>query len=469
MKNNKYEMTIGIECHVQLATATKLFSGAKNDSREAVPNENASPIDWGLPGMLPVLNERAVELAARLGLALDAKINLASRFDRKHYFYPDLPSGFQRTQLYEPIIGEGLVELPSGGKVRVEHAHLEEDAGKLTHVGEKTLVDLNRAGTPLVEIVSMPDMHSAREAREYCQELQKLAIYSGASDADLYHGNMRFDVNISVAEPGAKKLGTRVEVKNINSFKAVERAVEYEFKRQVGLIEKGEKFGQETRGWDENKQKTVSQRSKEEAMDYRYMPEPDVPPVRLAEGFVDGVRAEMPVLHTVLRHEFLKIGLGEAVVETLLDNHGLALRMHEVVGETDAKTAKRVADWFSSVWLAAEVTSTEIPSVAQLLELAEMVAAGELSSTAAKEVLLKMSVGSPRAVAEKLQLLQVSDEGALEEMVERVLALPAAAKAVADVKAGEMKALGFLVGLVMKESKGQANPGKVQGIIKSKV
>jgi aspartyl-tRNA(Asn)/glutamyl-tRNA(Gln) amidotransferase subunit B len=282
-----YEMTIGIECHVQLKTKTKLFSASDNDARDKAPNEATSPIDFGLPGMLPVLNKEAVRLAVRAGKALNATIANVSRFDRKHYFYPDLPKGYQTSQLYQPIIGEGKIEavLPNGEtfEVRIEHAHLEEDAGKLTHNGDHSLVDLNRAGTPLIEIVSMPDIHSAEQARAYAEELHKRMVFAGVSDGDLYQGNMRFDVNISARKFGDPELGTRTEIKNLNSFRSVERAAAYEFERQVKLLEKGEKVKQETRGWLDDEQKTFSQRSKEEAQDYRYMPDPDIPPIVLSD------------------------------------------------------------------------------------------------------------------------------------------------------------------------------------------
>src|SRR5687768_5792383 len=239
----KYEMTIGIECHVQLATDTKLFSDADNDARDKLPNSVVSPIDYGLPGMLPVLNRKAVDLAIKAGKALNAEIARVSRFDRKHYFYPDLPKGYQTTQMYQPIIIGGYIDAPLEGgesvKVRIHHAHMEEDAGKLTHYGEYSLVDLNRAGTPLIEIVSEPDIHSAAGAKAYASELHKLMTYAGVTHGDLYHGNMRFDVNISVAQKGSTEPGKRAEVKNLNSFRSVERAADYEFRRQVEMLESG--------------------------------------------------------------------------------------------------------------------------------------------------------------------------------------------------------------------------------------
>ncbi|MDR2336491.1 MAG: Asp-tRNA(Asn)/Glu-tRNA(Gln) amidotransferase subunit GatB [Candidatus Nomurabacteria bacterium] len=474
---DKYEMTIGIECHVQLKTKTKLFSGADNDARESEPNSKTSPIDFALPGMLPVLNKEAVRLAVRLGLALNAKINLKSRFDRKHYFYPDLPKGYQISQFYQPIIGAGFVDV-DGVKVRVEHAHLEEDAGKLTHVGEISLVDLNRAGTPLLEIVSMPDMHSAASAKTYCTELQRLAIYSGASDANLYYGNMRFDVNISVAQKGDKKLGTRAEIKNLNSFRSVEKAVEYEFIRQVELLEKGERVKQETRGWNEAKGKTLAQRSKEEAQDYRYMPEPDVPPVVLDQKFIEKIKAEMPLLPNGHRAIWAELKLSKSVVNAILDNRVLAEKLTSILqklasDKNGMELAKNITNWFCNVLLSEENATKDFRQldVTALIELAKMVAKKQLSSTSAKEILLKLLDGKkrPKELAEKLNLLQVSNSGELETIVDKVLESPESAKAIADIKSGQIKAIGFLVGLAMKESKGKANPSVVSEIIKKKI
>lgn len=473
--SEKYEMTIGIECHVQLATETKLFSGADNDARGAEPNTKVSPGDWALPGMLPVLDKKAVELAVRVGTALNAKINLESSFNRKHYFYPDLPAGYQTTQMYAPIIGQGFVEVFDADgkpkKVRIEHAHLEEDAGKLNHFDNYTLVDLNRVGTPLVEIVSMPDIHSAVEARNYATELWRLMTFSDASFGNLFHGNMRFDVNISVALKGASKLGTRVEIKNINSFKSIEAAANYEFERQVELVEKGEKFIQETRGWDDAKQKTISQRSKEEAADYLYMPDPNVPPLVLSEDFVKSIQETMPVLPKEYRSKWSPLGLDDGVTENLLNNQKKSEKLTAILTSFGLETAKIVANWLSSALAADEDFDLGKLDNDNLGELASMVIKNELSSTAAKTVLLEMfkDSNSPHQIAEKLNLLQVNDDSALGTIVDEVLALPESAQAVSDIKNGQMKAIGFLVGQVMKKSAGKANPAKVQEIIRTKL
>lgn len=468
----EYLPTIGIECHVQLSTKTKLFSEVDNDARGKEPNSCVSPVDYGLPGMLPRLNSEAVIYAVRAGLAMNAEINLESRFDRKHYFYPDLPKGYQITQLFHPIIGAGSVELPDGNVVRIEHAHLEEDAGKLSHESSYSLVDLNRAGTPLVEIVSQPDMHSAEEARAYTKELWRLMTYAGVSFGDLYNGNMRFDVNISVSDD-PEKLGKRTEVKNLNSFRSVERAVEYEIKRQIKLLEKGEEIVQETRGWNDATGETTGQRSKEAAADYRYMPEPDIPPVRLSAEVVDRERAELPKMPKWYREKFQNV-LPADVIETLLDYPQLMSKLAEL---EDYAAVKKVANLFSSVLLAEENASLlndEMPSCVQLSDLVEMNAKNELSSTAMKEVFLKfydpeMHYKDTRTIAKELGVVQENDLGALEVIVDEVLAQPATVQAQNDFKAGQEKVLGFLVGQVMKASKGKANPSAVQTILRQKL
>ena len=469
----EYKMTIGIECHVQLNTKTKLFSGVNNDATDKEPNSCVSPIDYALPGMLPVLNKAAVEKAVRAGLAMNCKINLTSRFDRKHYYYPDLPKGYQITQMYQPIIGAGAVHLPDGSTVKIEHAHLEEDAGKLTHFGSYSLVDLNRAGTPLIEIVSMPDIHSAAQARMYCEELHHLMIYAGVSNGDLYQGNMRFDVNISVSK--TDELGTRTEIKNLNSFRSVEKAVEYEFARQTALLEKGEKVKQETRGWNDASGKTTPQRSKEEAQDYRYMPEPDVPPVVLTQEFVDKIEHEMPMMPDEYRTRFDSLNLDASEREAILNYPILAKRLTEVC-EKNVALAPRVAHWFSGILMAEENVDKDysLATAAELLELSEMVEKKELSSTAGKEIFLEMydrknTSKTPHQLAKEMNLLQENDEEALEKIINEVLAAPECAKAAEDVRNGEMKAIGFLVGQVMKKSKGKANPATVNELIKAKL
>lgn len=469
----EYKMTIGIECHVQLNTKTKLFSAVDNDATDKEPNACVSPIDYALPGMLPVLNKAAVEKAVRAGLAMNCKINLVNRFDRKHYYYPDLPKGYQITQMYQPIIGEGVVYLPDGSSVKIEHAHLEEDAGKLTHYGSYSLVDLNRAGTPLIEIVSMPDIHSATQARLYCEELHHLMIYAGVSNGDLYQGNMRFDVNISVSK--TDELGTRAEIKNLNSFRSVEKAVEYEFARQVALLEKGEKVKQETRGWNDAAGKTSPQRSKEEAQDYRYMPDPDIPPVVLTQEFVDKIESEMPMMPEEYRMRFDALNLDVSEREAILNYPILAKRLTEVC-EKNISLGTRVAHWFSGILMAEENADKDysLATAAELLELSEMVEKKELSSTAGKEIFLEMydrknTSKTAHQLAKEMNLLQENDEGALSQIIDEVLAAPECAKAAEDVRNGEMKAIGFLVGQVMKKSQGKANPATVNELIKAKL
>lgn len=469
----KYIPTIGIECHVQLCTKTKLFSEVDNDARGKEPNSCVSPVDYGLPGMLPRLNQEAIPFAVRAGLALNAEINLESRFDRKHYYYPDLPKGYQITQLFHPIIGAGYVVLPDGTQVRIEHAHLEEDAGKSTHESNYSLIDLNRAGTPLIEIVSMPDIHSAEHARDYTKELWRVMTYAGVTFGDLYNGNMRFDVNISIAPEGSDKLGTKTEIKNLNSFRSVERVVAYEIKRQTKLLEQGETIQQETRGWNDATGETTGQRTKEGAADYRYMPEPDIPPIRLAIDIVEQERANLPKMPAWYREHFAEV-LPQDLIEVLLDYPRLMQKLAEL---EDSNAIKKVANLFSSVLLAEENTSLlndELPSKAQLLDLVTMNAKNELSSTATKEVFLKffdpeMHYKDTRTIAKELGVVQENDLGALEAIVDIVLAKPETQQAQADYKAGQEKVLGFLVGQVMKESKGKANPSAVQEILKAKL
>jgi len=474
-KFGKYTPTIGIECHVQLKTKTKLFVGVDNDAREAEPNTLISPLCVGLPGTLPVLNEKALELAIRAGIALNSKIARYSKFDRKHYFYPDLPLGYQITQFDEPTILTGTVTAPLSADrsvtVKVHHAHLEADAGKSTHPSGKdySLVDLNRAGTPLIEIVSEPDMHTAEEAKAYARELYLLMKYADVSDANLYYGNMRFDVNVSVSS--TSELGTRTETKNLNSFRSVEKAVEYEIERQINELEKGNTIIQETRGWDDAKQITVSQRSKEDAHDYRYFPDPDIPPVIIEEETVQAIASSMPTMPSELRAKFADLGLDYRQAEALLEEPIVALELRRLMDAHDAKTTKMIANWISGelTRLVADGSLTYdriIERTSALVELAGMVDGAQLSSTAAKDLLQEIvtSGDSALSIATDKNMLQVSDSAELEMIVQEVISNNQ--KVAEDIKAGELKAIGYLVGQVMKNSGGKANPGVVQELIK---
>lgn len=482
----KYEMTVGIECHVQLATNSKLFSGADNDERDKSPNSVVSPIDYGLPGMLPVLNRGAVDLAIKAGKALNSKVAHVSRFDRKHYFYPDLPKGYQTTQMYQPIIGSGVINVPledgSSIDVRINHAHLEEDAAKLTHHGGYSLVDLNRAGTPLLEIVSEPDIHSVVGARAYATELYHLMTFAGVTRGDLYHGNMRFDVNISAALKGSIELGTRSEVKNLNSFRSVERVTDYEFRRQVEILERGESVVQETRGWDDNKQRTSAQRSKEDAQDYRYMPDADIPPIVLTDEEITVIQAQIPRLPSEWRPILQQLGLSYLQIETLLDAENeyrgkIAIldSIEKVINDT--KKAKFVANWNVNVFI--PILREELSVVGDIdylvLELAiyDLLEQNKLSSTNARILFRELIIGDSLPNIEQYATdkgyIQESDNDAIAIIVDEVLNDQSSIKAVEDLKNGNDKVIGFLVGQVMKKSGGKANPSLVQKLIRERI
>ncbi len=472
-------MTIGIECHVQLATKTKLFSPADNDATNREPNSVVHPIDYGLPGMLPLLNKQAITLAVRAAKALKADVAEVSRFDRKHYFYPDLPMGYQITQMYHPTILAGTVNayLPDGTpfSVGIHHAHIESDAGKQTHYSDHTLVDLNRAGTPLIEIVSEPDMHSAAEARAFATELYRLMTYAGVTHGDLYHGNMRFDVNVSVAKSDSPTLGKRAEVKNLNSFRSVEKAAEYEFKRQVKILERGEDVVQETRGWDDAKQLTVSQRSKEDAQDYRYMPDADIPPVVLGREEIDAIQREVGMLPDDYRKTFNSLSLDSSVINTLLATKAHADVVYEVMQRSNDDGA-RVANWFSSVFKQTDDdnvdgTLASLPMVEDLIALSGMVSQSRVSSTAAKEIFLALVSGQTDAeeIARSRDLLQDSDESSVAAVVDEVLSDESSQRSILDIKNGNEKAIGYLVGQVMKRSAGKANPTMAQKLIRERL
>lgn len=471
----KYIATIGIECHVQLKTETKLFAAVGNDAREAPPNTLISHICLGMPGALPVLNEKAIELASRAAFALGSRPQNFSKFDRKHYFYPDLPKGYQITQFDQPIIigGSITIETSDGPKtIHITRAHLEEDAGKSTHpVGrDYSLVDLNRAGTPLLEIVSEPEINTPEEAKLYAYELYLRMRYADVSDANLYYGNMRFDVNVSVSK--TKDFGIRTETKNLNSFRSVERAVAYEIERQIEILEKGGSVTQETRGWDDSAQKTFSQRSKEDAHDYRYFPDPDIPPVQLSKQYIDDIQASMPTLPPEYRQKFITIGLDKKVIEDIIAVPEIAKIVARITEIAEPTHARRIAFWLLQAVDDNNETAEENAiscSEEALIGLSEMVESNKLSSSAAKEVFLELikQGGDPESIAQAKNILQVSNEAELEAIVRRVIADNQ--KAAQDIRDGQDKAIGFLVGQVMKQSQGKANPAVVQTIIRKLV
>jgi aspartyl-tRNA(Asn)/glutamyl-tRNA(Gln) amidotransferase subunit B len=463
-----------------------LFSGVNNDAREAPPNTLVSHICFGLPGSLPVLNKEAIHLATRAAFVLGTVPQHYSTFDRKHYFYPDLPKGYQITQFAQPVIGKGSVLIEIEGEtekqIGVTRAHLEEDAGKNTHPAgsDYSLVDLNRAGMPLLEIVSEPDIHSSAEARAYVRELYLGMKFAGVSDANLFYGNMRFDVNVSVSK--TQELGTRTETKNVNSFKAVEKAIEYEINRQIELLEKDKKIVQETRGWDEAKQKTIPQRSKEEANDYRYFPEPDLPPIVIEDDYIEKIRQELPVMPQEWRARLRKLGIDKAHIETLLDAEAdISEAGYMALIETainDADKASFFASWQVNIEIPIrkngdKVTATD-PKTKQRIfdEVYKLIKNGSLNSSRAKELLtiLLTSENVPENIEELAKtkgFVQVSDEAELGVVVKATLT--ANEQAANDVRKGELQAIGFLVGQVMIATKGRANPELAQKIIRQQL
>jgi aspartyl-tRNA(Asn)/glutamyl-tRNA(Gln) amidotransferase subunit B len=479
MSKSDYTPTIGIETHVQLKTKTKLFAAVGNDAREAAPNTLISHICVGMPGALPVLNEAAIELTAKAAFALNTEPQKFSKFDRKHYFYPDLPKGYQITQYDQPLIVGGHVEIDVDGqkkKINITRAHLEEDAGKNIHPegADYSLVDLNRAGTPLLEIVSEPEIHSAAEAKAYARELWLTMKYAEVTEGDLYHGHTRFDVNVSVSKDPAKP-GIRAEIKNLNSFRSVENAVVYEIERQIELLEKGEKVVQETRGWDEAKQKTTTQREKEEANDYRYFPDPDIPPVELDNEYIDRIKSQLSELPNSIREKLGMLNIDKQVVEDLLDRPNLARAVVAIAENGKPQDASRAAFWYlkyaDKSFIATEEDLINNPRIGlnKVTTLSGMLTDNKLNTNAADLIFATMLEKdiNPEVEAKEKDLIQVSDEGEIEKIVSEVL--DENPKAAEDIKKGEMKAIGFLVGQVMKKSQGKANPQMAQQLIKKQL
>ena len=465
---DKYDIVVGLEIHCQMNTKTKLFCGCSNDSENAQPNTNTCPICMGFPGQLPIVNQAAIEKGIKAGLALGCRIAETSVFDRKNYFYPDSPKGYQITQQYRPIALEGNVEIETtnGNKViRVHHMHLEGDAGKLTHVGSGSLVDHNRCDTPLMEIVSEPDITSVEEASQYAREVQRIMRYCGASDADMEKGMMRFDVNVSLKPKGQKELGTKVEVKNLNSFTSMEKALAYEIKRQTKALDAGEEIFQETRGFDDVKEVTTSQRSKESANDYRYFPEPDIPPLTHKKQLVEQLRAELPELAMSKRKRYREYGISEDEVFTLTNTLEMAQFFEQAV--EIGKDPKKTCSLLTTVLLkkladnGLEISDSKVTPV-HLGTMIKLILDETISFNTAKGKLMDLVFETGDDVQHLItqhNLKQVVDLGLLEEICNK--AIEVNQKAAEDVRNGNPKAIGALVGFCMKESKGQLNPAMI--------
>lgn len=465
----QYETVIGLEVHVELATKTKIFCGCSTQFGGA-PNTHTCPVCTGMPGSLPVLNRQVVEYAIGIGLATHCDITRVCKFDRKNYFYPDNPQNYQISQLYLPIARNGYVEIEVGEqkkKIRIHEMHMEEDAGKLVHDewDDTSLVDYNRSGVPLVEIVSEPDMRSADEVMAYLEKLRLIIQYLGASDCKLQEGSMRADVNLSVREVGASEFGTRTEMKNLNSFKAIARAIDGERQRQIDLIEAGRAVVQETRRWDDNKESSHAMRSKEDAQDYRYFPEPDLVPIVISDEWIAEIKARQPEFRTEKLERYNReFDIPRYDAEIITNSK----KMADIFEATTAicSKPKKVANWLMVETLRLLKERGQEPEdicfapehLAKLIELTE---AGTINSSVAKEVFEKIFDENvdPEKYVEEKGLKIVQDDGALEEVLKKVIADNP--QAVADYKGGKEKALGALVGQTMKAMKGKANPGAV--------
>jgi aspartyl-tRNA(Asn)/glutamyl-tRNA(Gln) amidotransferase subunit B len=466
-----YEAVIGLEVHAQLLTRTKAFCACAT-TYGAPPNTHVCPVCLGLPGALPVLNGEAVRLAVRTALALSCSIRPSSRFARKNYFYPDLPKGYQISQYDEPFSEGGHLEIEVEGstkRIRITRAHMEEDAGKSVHMGQSSVVDLNRAGTPLVEIVSEPDLRSPAEAAEYLRVLRDVLIFVGVNDGNLEEGSFRCDANVSIRPSGETKLGTRVELKNINSFRFVERAIAHEIQRQGAVLDAGGRIVQETRGWSEDEGNTFSLRSKEEAQDYRYFPDPDLPPLVLSAEFVSEARAAMPELPRDKRRRFVEeLGVSEYAARVLTGHPAVATFFEQATALHG--NATKVANFVQSEVLGdvelRGLRATIPVTPAQVASLLRLVDEGAISGKQAKEVYGKVAKTdlAPADVVRDLGMRQVSDEGAIEAVCRRVIEQNP--KQADQLRGGKTAIMGFFVGQVMKETKGAANPQLVNGVMK---
>ena len=479
----EWETVIGLEVHVQLATKSKIFSGAST-AFGADPNTQACAVDLGLPGILPVLNEQAVAMAVKFGLAVHSEIPEVSVFDRKNYFYPDLPKGYQTSQMYHPIVGPGSVDITlednATKQIRIHHAHLEEDAGKSLHEDfhGMTGIDLNRAGTPLLEIVSEPDMRNAKEAAAYLKAIHSIVTYLGISDGNMAEGSMRCDVNVSVRPKGQESFGTRAEIKNVNSFRFVERAIAFEVERQIELIEDGGKVVQETRLYDPERDETRSMRTKEEANDYRYFPCPDLLPVVLDQAYLDHLREQLPELPADKRERFQsELGLSAYDAHVLSASRAMAEYFEEV--KDVCGDAKQAANWVQGELSGAlnrdNLSIDQSPITArQLGELVARVIDDTINGKAAKQVFQALWSGQGASADEVIEtkgLKQVTDSGAIEAMIDQVIAdSPAQVAQYCDAEPDKRgKMIGYFVGQVMKASRGTANPQQVNALLKEKL
>jgi aspartyl-tRNA(Asn)/glutamyl-tRNA(Gln) amidotransferase subunit B len=476
----RYEAVIGIEVHCQLRTASKMFCACSTDYDGAPPNTQTCPVCLGLPGALPVINRRAVEHVLRTGLAIEATLPPTTRWDRKNYFYPDLPKGYQISQYDLPLASMGRLAFDTSDgpfSVAITRAHLEEDTAKLVHGAAGTgprvsLVDFNRSGAPLMEIVTEPEIRTAEQARRYAEELQLLLRSIGASDADMERGQMRVEANVSLRPRGTETFGTRVEIKNMNSFRSVERAIASEIERQAGLIDGAGHVIQETRGWDEDRGTTYRMRVKESSDDYRYFPEPDLPPLHLDAGWLEALRASLPELPAARRTRYQEVmGLSAYDAGVIVADPD-ATRLFERTLAADAGLdAKQVANWVTGEFLRLRRASTDPVTVdpEELAHLVREVRDGSLSRANAKEILaLHAATGEPAAALVSARgFRQISDAGVLGGMVDEVLA--SNPQAVADYRAGKGQAAGFLVGQVMKATRGQANAALVQAAIRERI
>lgn len=478
--SRKYETIIGLEVHVQLATESKIFCNCSTEFG-AEPNKHTCPVCLGLPGTLPVLNKKVVDYAIMAGLALNCNINSYSKFDRKNYFYPDLPKGYQISQSDYPICENGYIEIDTEEgtkKIGITRIHMEEDAGKLVHEGSidqatASLVDYNRTGIPLIEIVSAPDIRTPSEARAYLTQLKQILQYIGVSDCNMEEGSLRCDANVSIRPVGQKEFGTKTELKNMNSFRAVERALEYEVERQRKILEEGGEIIQETRTWDESLNKTISMRTKEEAADYRYFPDPNLPPLNVDRDWVERIKSSLPELPREKRERFVReYALPEYDAGVLTDSRELADYFEACVKEYS--DAKAVSNWIMGDFLRLlKEENLEIAEVkmtpAHLSGMLKLMDEGVISSKIAKTVFEEMfkTGKAPEQIVEEKGLKQISDAGQLEEIVLKVI--EANPSVVEDIKSGKDKAIGFLVGQVMKETRGKANPGMVNQIIREKI